>query len=162
MQIIEYEEKYLEDVKDLLVELEEYIISIDKDNLDQLHEEYRDKMAILDLDEVNNNNGKCYLAIENNKAIGLIMGIIPPYEEYDYLDYKCPKRGEITELIVTKKVRTNGVGKSLMDKMEKYFKNLNCEYIHVDVFGYNDIGINFYKKNNYHTRMITMIKKVDK
>ena len=32
MKIIEYEEKYLEDVKDLLVELEEYIISIDKDD----------------------------------------------------------------------------------------------------------------------------------
>ena len=31
-QIIEYEEKYLEDVRDLLVELEEYILSIDKDN----------------------------------------------------------------------------------------------------------------------------------
>lgn len=28
MKVIEYEEKYLEDVKDLLVELEEYIISI--------------------------------------------------------------------------------------------------------------------------------------
>ena len=34
MQIIEYQEKYLEDVKDLLVELEEYILSIDKDELD--------------------------------------------------------------------------------------------------------------------------------
>ncbi len=32
--IIEYEEKYLDDVRDLLVELEEYIVSIDKDNLD--------------------------------------------------------------------------------------------------------------------------------
>ena len=49
MKIIEYEEKYLEDVRDLLVELEEYILSIDKDNLDQLHPEYREKMAILDL-----------------------------------------------------------------------------------------------------------------
>ena len=47
--IIEYEEKYLENVKDLLVELEEYIISIDKDNLDLLHKDYRDKKAILDL-----------------------------------------------------------------------------------------------------------------
>ena len=36
MQIIEYGDKYLEDVKDLLVELEEYIVSIDKDNLDVL------------------------------------------------------------------------------------------------------------------------------
>ena len=52
MKIIEYEDKYLEDVKDLLVELEEYIVSIDKDNLDQLHPEYREKMAIKDLEEV--------------------------------------------------------------------------------------------------------------
>lgn len=34
MQIVEYENKYLGDVKDLLVELEEYIVSIDKDHLD--------------------------------------------------------------------------------------------------------------------------------
>lgn len=49
MKIIEYNNKYLEDVKDLLVELEEYILSIDKDNLDQLHKDYREKMVILDL-----------------------------------------------------------------------------------------------------------------
>ena len=92
MQIVEYENKYLGDVKDLLVELEEYIVSIDKDHLDQVHPEYREKMAVLDLEEVNKNNGKCYLAVEHNKAIGLIMGYIFPYDEYDYLDYKCPKR----------------------------------------------------------------------
>lgn len=92
MQIVEYENKYLGDVKDLLVELEKYIVSIDKDHLDQVHPEYREKMAVLDLEEVNKNNGKCYLAVENNKAIGLIMGYIFPYDEYDYLDYKCPKR----------------------------------------------------------------------
>ena len=160
MKIIEYEEKYLEDVIDLLVELEEYILSIDKDSLDQLHTDYREKMAILDLEEVNKNDGKCYLAIENGKAIGLIMGIIPKYDEYDYLDYKCPKKGEITELIVTKKVRSNGVGKLLMSKMEEYFKSKNCEYICVDVFAYNELGINFYKKDGYHSRMEIMIKKI--
>jgi len=140
--------------------LEEYIISIDKDELDQLHPEYREKMAILDLEEVKEYNGKCYLAIEDNKAIGLIMGCIPIYEEYDYLDYKCPKKGEITELIVTKNTRSKGIGIALMKKIEDYFKNCGCEYIHVDVFAYNDIGINFYKKNNYHSRMHNMIKKI--
>ena len=160
MKIIEYEEKYLEDVRDLLVELEEYIISIDKDNLDQLHPEYREKMALLDLEEVNQNSGKCYLAIEDNKAIGLIMGCLVKYDEYDYLDYKCPKMGEITELIVTKKVRANGVGKTLINKMEEYFKSLGCEYIKVDVFGYNENGIKFYKKDGYHTRMEIMVKKI--
>ena len=71
-------------------------------------------MALVDLMDVKENNGICYLAVENNKAIGLIMGTIPPYEEYDYLDYKCPKRGEITELIVTSKTRSKGIGKALM------------------------------------------------
>lgn len=160
MKIVEYEEKYLEDVRDLLVELEEYILSIDKDDLDQLHPEYREKMAVLDLEEVNDNDGKCYLAIEEDKVIGLIMGCIPQYDEYDYLDYKCPRRGEITELIVTDKVRSNGVGRKLMDKMEEYFKSVGCEYVLVDVFGYNEKGINFYNKNGYHTRMETMIKKI--
>ena len=160
MKIIEYEEKYLEDVKDLLVELEEYILSIDKDNLDQLHPQYREKMAILDLEEVEKYNGKCYLAIENEKAIGLIMGYIIEYDKYDYLDYKCPKSGEISELIVTKKIRSTGVGKLLMSKMEEYFKSMDCEYIHVDVFGYNESGINFYEKRGYHARMLNMIKKI--
>ena len=160
MKIIEYEEKYLEDVKDLLVELEEYILTIDKDNLDQLHPEYRNKMAILDLEEVKENNGKCYLAIENNKAIGLIMGTIIKYEEYDYLDYKCPKTGEITELIVSKNTRSKGIGQQLMQKMEEYFKSTNCEYVSIDVFAYNDQAINFYRKQGYHTRMLIDIKKI--
>ena len=160
MNIIEYEDKYLEDVKDLLTELEEYIVSIDKDNLDQIHPEYREKMALLDLEEIKNNNGKCYLAIENDKAIGLIMGIIKKFDKYDYLDYKCPKEGEITELIVTSKTRSNGVGQSLLNKMEDYFKSVNCEYILIDVFAYNDNAIKFYNNNKYHNRMHTVIKKI--
>jgi len=96
--------KALEDIRDLLVELEEYILTIDKDELDQLHPEYREKMILVDLEDVRNYNGKCYIAVENDKATGLIMGTIPPYDEYDYLDYKCPKWGRITELIVTSKI----------------------------------------------------------
>lgn len=74
MKIIEYEDQYLEDVRNLLTELEEYIVSIDKDELDQVHPEYHEKMALIDLNEVNKNNGKCYLAIEEDEVIGLIMG----------------------------------------------------------------------------------------
>jgi ribosomal protein S18 acetylase RimI-like enzyme len=161
VKIIEYDEKYLEDVKDLLAELEEYILSIDEDDLDQLHPDYRDKMALLDLQEVNENNGKCYLAIENDKAVGLIMGIIKKFDENDYLDYKCPKEGEITELIVTNKIRSNGIGQELMNKMEEYFKSVGCEYILVDVFAYNKKGISFYDKQGYHSRMYTEIKKIN-
>lgn len=160
VEVIEYEDKYLDNVRNLLTELEEYIVSIDKDELDQVHPEYHEKMALIDLDEVNNNSGKCYLAIENNDVIGLIMGTIPPYDEYDYLDYKCPKRGIITELIVTSKTRSKGVGQALISKMEEYFKLNDCEYVLVDVFAYNENAIKFYGKNGYHPRMYIDIKKL--
>ncbi len=160
MEIIEYNEKYLEDIKDLLVELEEYIISIDEDHLDRLHPEYRDKMAILDLNNIKHNSGKCYLAIEEDKAIGLIMGIVRKYDEYDYLDYKCPKTGEITELVVSNSIRSKGIGQQLINKMEDYFKSVGCDYIVIDVFSYNNIGKRFYTKNEYHSRMETLIKKI--
>ena len=160
MEIIEYEEKYLEDVRDLLTELGDYIVSIDKDNLEQTHPLYHEKMALIDLEEVNNNSGKCYLAIEDGKVLGLIMGIIRKYDEYDYLDYKCPKEGEIIELIVTKKVRSKGIGNALMNKIETYFKSVGCEYVLVDVFAYNENAIKFYNKKGYHARMYTDIKKL--
>ncbi len=160
MKITEYEDKYLEDVKDLLVELKEYIVSIDQDKLNIIHEDYRDKMAILELDKVKDNNGKCFIAVDNNKAVALIMGIVDTYSEYDYLDYKCPKRGIITELVVSKKIRGTGIGQKLMKKMEEYLKSINCEYILVDVFGYNDSALKFYFKQGYHARMLTTIKKI--
>ncbi len=160
MKIIEYEDKYLEDVRDLLVELGNYIVSIDKDKIEQIDIEYREKMAILDLEKVNRNNGKCYLAIDNNKVVGLIMGIIRQYEDYDYLDYKCPKEGEIIESIVSQKVRSDSIGQELMNKMEDYFKSVDCKFILVDVFAYNENAINFYTKKGYHSRMITNIKKI--
>lgn len=160
MQIIEYEKKYLEDVRNLLVELEEHLITIDKDNLDHLHPKYKEKMAIIDLKEVKNNEGKCYLAVENNIVVGLIMGYVRKYEKYDYLDYKCPRSGEISELIVSKNARSKGIGKKLMEKMENYFKKINCEYIFIDVFAYNENAIKFYDTLGYHTRGLIDIKKL--
>ena len=42
MEIIEYEEKYENNVKDLLVELQEYIASIDREGYNILTDEFRD------------------------------------------------------------------------------------------------------------------------
>ena len=160
MKIIEYQDKYLEDCKDLLVELEEYIVSIDEDQLDQVGKNYRELIMDINLKELKKNEGKCFLAIENDKAIGLIMGLVTKYDEEDYLDYKCPRKGRITELIVTKNTRSKGIGKLLINKMEEYLKSIGCLYISIEVFAYNKHAIDFYTKGNYHARCIDMIKKV--
>ena len=74
--IIEYEDKYQEEVKDLLYELQVYIVSLDKEN------------------------GKIFLLKIDEKIVGLIAGII--LESIDVYDFKAPRRRRITEFIVTK------------------------------------------------------------
>jgi ribosomal protein S18 acetylase RimI-like enzyme len=47
-----------------------------------------------------------------------------------------------------------------MKKMEDYFKSIGCEYVVIDVFAYNNLAINFYNKQGYHTRGLIDIKKL--
>ncbi len=159
MEIIEYETKYDNDIKNLLEELQEYIVSLDPYHFNIMKDDYKDKIYLKDMEEVNNNKGKIYLAQEDNKIIGLIMGVIrEPVIEFDY--ERLNKMGDVIELIVTKNIRSKGVGHQLLSKMEEYFKNEDCCTINIDVFGYNDIGKNFYMKNGYHTRMMTVSKRI--
>ena len=37
-------------------------------------------------EEIKNNKGKCYLYIDNKNVVGLIMGIIPKYDENGELE----------------------------------------------------------------------------
>lgn len=160
MEIIEYESKYENDVKRLLKELQEYIVSIDAYCFNIMKDDYENKVFVKDMQEVKNNNGSIYLAIEDNQVIGLIMGVIrKPEQDFDY--NRPTFMGEVLELIVTKNTQNNGVGSKLLQKQEEYFKKNNCKTINIDVFGYNEIGKTFYYKNGYHPRMITVSKRIN-
>ncbi len=155
--IIEYNEKYKEEVKNLLVELQEYIVSIDKEKYNIITKEYRDIYFNKTMEDINKYEGKMYLYKDNNKIIGLIVGLINNLEESTY-DFKCPKRGRITELVVSKHHRKSGVGSILLHSMEDYLKSVGCKDILLGVFAYNENAINFYEKNGYHIRMHDMTK----
>lgn len=159
MEITEYESKYAEDAKILLGELQEYIVAMDPYHFNIMKDDYQEQIFIDDMNEVNDNDGKVYLAISDDSVIGLIMGVIRKPEicfDYESLD----NMGEVTELIVTKNTRSKGVGDMLLKRMEEYFKECGCRTISIDVFGYNDVAKSFYSKNGYHTRMITMSKLI--
>lgn len=156
--IIEYDEKYKEEVKDLLVELQEYIVSIDKEKYNIITKEYRDNYFNKTMDEIYKYEGKMYLYKDNDKIIGFIVGLINNLEESTY-DFKCPKRGRITELVVSKHHRKSGVGSILLHSMEDYLKSVGCKDILLGVFAYNENAIKFYEKNGYHIRMHDMTKK---
>lgn len=157
--IIEYDDIYKEQVKDLLVELQEHIVKIDKEHYNIITKEYRELYFNKTIDEINKYEGKMFLYKENNEILGLIVGLINNEDTSDY-DFKAPKRGRVSELIVTQKIRSKGIGKQLLDRITKHFKDNNCQAILIEVFGYNGSAIKFYEINGYHTRLIEMIKEI--
>lgn len=106
MEIIEYEGKYNEEMKKLLVELQEYIASIDQEGYNIITKEYKEDYFKKTMEEVYKYEGKIFLAKEENKIIGLLISVINNEEEKTY-DFKVPKRGRITELIVSKDYRSS-------------------------------------------------------
>ncbi len=160
MKIEEMKENHFEEVKNLLVELQEFIIEIDNFNLNTISNDYREKYFEFMLKDCKDNKGKVFVAIENEKNIGMIAGFVQNYDKRDSLDYTCPKKGLIAELIVGKNARCGGVGTKLLRAMEEYFKSISCEYSQLDVFAPNENAKKFYHKNGYQDRMITMFKKL--
>ena len=159
MKIIEYNSKYEEEVKDLLLELQEYIVSIDREKYNIISKDYRRDILLKTLEEVRNKQGKILLASENEKIVGMVIGIVNNIEEKEY-DFLAPKRGRVTELIVSKNCRTKGIGTNLLKEVEVYLQTIGCEDILIEVFGYNKCAMNFYNKNNYHIRLYEVTKKI--
>jgi len=160
MNIIEYEDKYCEEMKDLLVELQEYIASVDREKFNILTEEYREKYFLKTLGEVKKYEGKIFLALDDKKIVGLIVGIINNEIEETY-DFKTPKRGRITELVVSKKVRGKGIGKLLLKHMEDYLMSVGCKGVLLDVFAYNQRAQEIYYNSGYFDRNIEVMKMFD-
>lgn len=159
LKIIEYSNQYEEAIKDLLVELQEYISSIDQEGYNIVTKEYRERYFQKMLNEVEKYEGKIFLAKEQDKIIGMIVGIINNEFELNY-DFTAPKRGRVTELVISKQYRFHGVGEQLLNQMENYFKEVQCKGILIDVFAYNENAKKFYTKKGYFNRNIEMMKKI--
>lgn len=153
-------DEHVERVKDLLVELQEYIVEIDKYNLNILTSEYREKYFEYMMEDVTANEGKVYVALDGEEVVGMVAGYVHEYDIRDRLDYKCPRRGEIAELIVDKTVRQGGIGSRLVETMENYFKEIGCKYIQIDVFAYNENAKKFYYNKGYEDRLLKVFKKI--
>lgn len=117
--VLEYDEKYDDDIKDLLVELQEYIQNIDIEGYNILQKNYRKLYFEKVLNDVKNYKGKIFLYEEDNKIVGLVVGIVNN-DEIETYDFKAPKRGRITELVISKNVRSKGIGTVLLKYMEDY------------------------------------------
>ena len=149
MKIIEYDSIYDEQIKDLLVDLQNYLIDIDDWHTQILSNNDRENYFKMDLELINKQDGKIFLAIEDTKIIGLVLGAVNPNDEIDKLTNDCAKTGNVLELIVKNSSRGQGIGKLLLNKIENYFKNINCKRINIEVFGPNKSALNFLSNELY-------------
>ena len=69
INIIEYNKGFEEDVKDLLTQLQEFVVKIDKEKLNIIAENYREEYFKKTYTEVYSNQGKIFIAEEDGKLV---------------------------------------------------------------------------------------------
>ena len=74
--IIDYSELYKEDVKNLLLELQEHIHSVDPEGFNIVGVNYRELSFVDTMEDVKKYNGKIMLYVENNEVLGMVFGLI--------------------------------------------------------------------------------------
>ena len=87
------------------------------------------------------NPNTCFVAeLNSGEIIGTIMG------------GNDGRRGLIYHLMVKKEYRKNGIGKKLLEKVEKGFEKEGIQKIYLTVFKGNKMGNKFWETNKYEIR----------
>lgn len=160
MIILKYTNQLIQ-LQSLLMELQEYLVSVDVEQVQTVYDNFGEKYSKYLLQQINKNEGIIFLALSNNDTIGMIAGYIEPKDEEDYISNRCPKRGIISDLVVTSSHRGKGVGRELMKAIENFFSEQGCEFIAVNVFGPNKSAQLFYDSLGFSQRNIEYYKKTN-
>ena len=119
MQIIEYDPKYDENIKELLIELHNYLIDIDNWHALVMKPEFKEGTFNMDLKKVKNQEGKIYLAKDEENIVGLIICIVDEKDEEDILTNDCARTGVVLELVVNYKYRRKRNWKNFTTKSRR-------------------------------------------
>lgn len=145
------------------MDLQQYFAEIDTTHETQKYQnlaaahQYMKKM----LDDVDNMQGKIFVAEENGEVIGFIQGVIIEHnkgndEIYD-LSHLPGKEGWIGLLYVKSKYRGQKIGQKLLDEIKKYFANAKCTSIRLLVLSDNKNAIKVYQKNSFVPHDLEMV-----
>lgn len=160
VKIIEYDGNHTEEIKLLLVQLQEHLIELDDEDVLIMGDNYKDGYFEFVMKTLGDNNGVMYTAIEDEIVVGLITGVIELPDEEDKIVNCCPVRGYVSEFVIRKEYRKRGIGKQLMKKVEEWFKYRKCDFIRIDVLAQNKETLKFYENNGYKPINIEVSKRI--
>ena len=159
MKIVPYSNEK-QQVINMLVELQEHLVSVDDESVQTIDDEYGERYFAYLQGLVKENDGIILLAVSESGVEGFIVGYIEPKDEEDRITNRCPRRGIISDLAVATPRRGNGIGKVLMNAIESYFTEMNCEFVAVDLFAPNGTARTFYDSLGYTPRNIELYKRI--
>lgn len=158
-EITEYSDKYAEGAKDLLMALQMHIESLGG----LVHKPlFREEYLPYLLDKVEKQDGKMFLAVADGQAIGLASCMIYFGEGDDAFMMDPPKSGYISDPVVAKDMRGQGMGKALIAAAEKYFASKGCDCLELTVFAPNISACGFYLAQGFETRSHNMARKIER
>ncbi|MBW3011402.1 GNAT family N-acetyltransferase [Candidatus Woesearchaeota archaeon] len=108
------------------------------------------------LKEIKKKDGIYLVAEDKGKlvayAYGFLVTSVDPF-------FKAPKTGYFSALLVTKKYRGKGIGKTLYKQLEDWFNKKKCDLLVLEVFLENP-ALRLYEKWKYKPGMCKMFKKL--
>ncbi len=104
--------------------------------------------------------GKIFLAIDGKSICGCVAGAIEKQTKEDLLKNIPSRVGWILELYIDEAYRNHGIGRQLIQRMEKYFKTKRCTLLYINVMTENNNAHGMYKHLGYADRYIQMIKQI--
>ena len=141
MKVIKYEDKYFNDVTNLLANFRVTLRSFKGENTSPDVEDAKDELKQY-LDE----KFPLFIAINNDKAVGYVLlrvqGVV-----------------WVEHIFVSEEYRKKGIGSMLYEKAEEYSTNLGGDTMFNYVHPNNDRMINFLKSKGYSVLNLIEIRK---
>ncbi|PNC41285.1 hypothetical protein CXU10_00210 [Akkermansia muciniphila] len=103
---------------------------------------------------IESGSGDIMIAERDNAVIGFVHveeNAPPPYPSVVPHKYAC-----IIDFFVMREYRRNGAGRLLLDKVKRWTKSRNQEYLELMVWENNGSGRRFYEREHFTTASRTM------
>lgn len=143
-------------------ELMDHFLTLDKTGIFRRQPEYGRAYTDYCLKMVRRYDGQVYVAEEDGKIIGFVIGAIHKKDRLELTFYHPIKTGFVYMLYVQRAHQKSGIGGKLMDKIESYFKAKGCHIARLDAVGGYEFPYSYYKKRKYQAWGVDMIKRLRK
>ena len=112
------------------------------------------------LNKINKNKGKIFFVQNNKKVIGVAVCFIVKQSKENLLEVVPTKLGQLEELYLEEEYRGKGIGRLMLEHVQKYLKSRGCDTLWLTVFAHNKNARDFYIQEGFIEREIGMLKQL--